>query len=89
MATNIDTFRLKLAPEHDYDFNVDWGDGKGQKFVGVTSSIISQAGITHEYLIPGVYSVKVTENVPGGFPSIFYGEENGTVSDGLKITNIS
>ena len=90
MATTSNTqFRLKLYPNTSYDFSVDWGDGKGQRFAGTTSSDPDEAGITHEYLIPGIYSVRVTENTKGGFPNIFNGYEEGTLNDGPKITNIA
>ena len=92
MATNIDTFRLKLAPEHDYDFNVDWGDGKGLDEYTFTTAGSSEeeSFVDHVYDSPGIYDVKIYERSTKGFPQLYFNglSNSSSTTDDIKLTNI-
>lgn len=91
MATATNEFRLKLLPSTAYNFSVDWGDGSVEIFNQTTSATENLAGITHAYSTPGIYTVSVSENTPGGFPRIYYNGNTDTSSnnDDVKITGIT
>jgi PKD repeat protein len=58
-------FRLQLNPDYTYNFTIDWGDGNSEIRT-------SNADRTHTYAIVGEYDISITENVVGGFPTIYY-----------------
>ena len=76
-------FILPLNSAYTYDFSVDWGDGSGAETV--TNATPGFPDITYSYASPGTYSVAITENVVGGFPSISF--SNG--GDCLKLLQIA
>ncbi|WP_420401694.1 BspA family leucine-rich repeat surface protein [Flagellimonas sp.] len=59
---------------HNYNYNVDWGDG--------TFSTGVRTSITHNYSEPGVYSVSIT----GDFPRIYF---NFNAGDRNKIIEVN
>ena len=76
-ANNQFTLPLRLGVA--YNFTVDWGDS-------VTEVITSSTSPTHTYAgPPGTRTVKITENVAGGFSQIFFGRSG----DCLKLTQIA
>ncbi|MDN3637537.1 BspA family leucine-rich repeat surface protein [Simiduia curdlanivorans] len=59
-ASANDQITIKVSPDFDYDFSVDWGDGN------VDNNIT--ADITHTYAVAGEYVVSIT----GKFPQPFF-----------------
>ncbi|BFM13249.1 hypothetical protein R50072_34020 [Simiduia litorea] len=59
-ASADDQITIKVSPDFDYDFSVDWGDGN------VDNNIT--ADITHTYAVAGEYVVSIT----GKFPQPFF-----------------
>ncbi len=58
-------FVLPLNNAWTYNFAVDWGDG--------TSSVVTtNTDITHTYAASGTYTVKIRENVIGGFAGLYF-----------------
>lgn len=90
MPTPTNQFRLKLQPNFAYNFSVDWGDGSREIFQGTTSSIPSEAGISHTYTSEGLKRIAITENVVGGFPKTFFDgfRNTDTNNDAVKVKNI-
>ena len=67
--SSANQFNLPLFAGANYNFSVDWGDG--------TSSVITTSNSpTHTYAVAGTYTIKISENVIGGFPRIYF---NGPV----------
>jgi hypothetical protein len=58
------TILIPLAPESLYDFEVNWGDGNNDSYVGIGSELTP----SHTYVNSGIYSV----NISGVFPRIFF-----------------
>jgi len=75
-ATNH--FILPLDGVSTYNFDIDWGDSNIQ-------TITSNTSIDHTYSAPGVYTISITENVVGGFPTIYF----NNMGDCLKLMQIS
>ena len=78
-------FVLPLNPSYSASYNcaVNWGDGAGVQTV--TNGTTGFPNISHTYASSGVYSIKITENVVGGFPAIYF----NTGGDRLKLTQIA
>lgn len=73
-VTSTDTtFTLPLNPSENYNFTVDWGDGQ-------TEIITTNVSLTHTYANPGQYTIRITENVAGGFPQIYFDNNGNTPS---------
>ena len=62
--TGIYDFLLPLDSNLEYDFNIDWGDGKRER-------ITSSESQRHTYAIPGVHTIRIH----GKFPSIRFNSE--------------
>lgn len=90
MPTPTNQFRLKLQPNTAYNFSVDWGDGSREIFQGTTSSIDSNAGISHTYTSNGIQRIAITENVVGGFPKPYFDafRNSDANNDAVKVKNI-
>ena len=58
-------FTLPLYNGSAYHFTVDWGDG-------MVEPITNSANKTHTYTNPGTKIIRITENVVGGFPQIYF-----------------
>ena len=72
-------FTLPLNPGCAYDFTIDWGDS--------TTQVVTTSGyIEHDYAVAGVYTVRISENVVGGFPAVYF---TNTYNDSLKLLEIS
>jgi len=85
-ANNV--FSLPMNEQYVYDFTINWGDGQTEI---VTRSIPDHEvtfyiPLTHNYAIPGVYIIKITENVLNGFPAIKFEGELG--DDRAKLLRI-
>lgn len=91
MPTPTNQFRLKLQPNTAYNFSVDWGDGSKEVFIGTTSNIDENAGISHTYTTAGVQTIGITENVVGGFPKPYFDafRNTNTNNDARKVTKIT
>ena len=78
-------FVLPLNPSYSASYNcaVDWGDGTGAQTV--INGTTGFPNISHTYASSGVYSVKITENVVGGFPAIYF----NAGGDRLKLMQIA
>ena len=78
-TSNNDQFTLPGNSSYSYNFDVDWGDGSP------VETINSGSSWTHTFTGGvGTYSVEITENVAGGFPTIYF--NNG--GDRLKLLEI-
>ncbi|MDL5514291.1 BspA family leucine-rich repeat surface protein [Arenibacter sp. M-2] len=75
-ATSDDRIRIPTAPGEIYNYSVDWGDGNSD--TGITGNI------THQYAVPGTYTVSVY----GQFPRIYFNDFYGTTQDSDKIVSI-
>ena len=73
-----DTVVLPLRGDGDYDFYIDWGDGKENRD---NITVYNQAEVTHQYDTTGIYTIKVV----GGITGWYFG--NGGDDD--KILTIS
>ena len=60
------------------NITIDWGDGTSQV-------LTTLARPTHTYAVSGTYTVRISENVVGGFPGIAFGNSG----DKLKLLEIS
>ena len=58
-------FTLPLYSGAAYNFTVDWGDG-------MVEPITNSANKTHTYTNAGTKIIRITENVVGGFPQIYF-----------------
>ena len=58
-VTDDNQLQILTAPDVEYNFDIDWGDGKTDK--NITSSI------THDYENPGTYTVKIKGLYPRHF----------------------
>ena len=76
-ATSDDRIRIPTAPGEIYNYSVDWGDGNTD--TGITGNI------THQYAVPGTYTVSVY----GKFPRIYFNDFYGTTQDSDKIVSIN
>ncbi len=91
-ATSSNQFFLPLNISMAYDFTVDWGDG-GTPQVITTAANPTYADPTpsncptHTYSNPGVYTVKITENVVGGFPAIHFLRSGGEYMKVMELAN--
>lgn len=63
------------------DFTVDWGDASSTVYTG------GFYYISHTYDTPGEYTIVITPNVPGGFPSAQFGYSSGDL-DRRKIMTV-
>ena len=79
-SSNADQFQLPLNSECTYNCSIDWGDGMSEPFSGTGTPIM------HTYNVGGVYSVKITEQVDGGFPAISFAG-GGEAIKALEIAN--
>ncbi len=75
-ATSDDRIRIPTVPGEIYDYSVDWGDGNID--TGITGNI------THQYAVPGTYTVSIN----GKFPRIYFNDFYGTTQDSDKIVSI-
>ena len=75
-------FTLPLNPAETYDFTVDWGDSS-------TAAITTSSDQTHTYATAGVYTIAITENVVGGFPTYQNGTGTSNYLNGLKLMQIA
>ena len=71
-------FTLPLDYNAQYNCTIAWGDS-------TSSLIVMSISPTHVYPSAGTYTISITENVPGGFPTIAF--NNG--GDRLKLMQIS
>ncbi len=76
-TTGNNQFFLPLNISLAYNFTVDWGDGSVPQVVNMAASPVFNFPNptncpTHTYANPGIYSVKITENVTGGFPTVYF-----------------
>lgn len=78
-ATPTNQYRLPLAPNTDYDFVVDWGDGTTQS---ITTTTTVAAVVTKVYTASGFYNISIS----GKFPRIFV--NLAVASDRAKITEV-
>jgi Galactose oxidase, central domain len=79
-------FTVPLYTNTAYNFMVDWGDSTSSVISGSTGGgSPDPLNPTHTYAIPGTYTVKISENVIGGFPHVFF----GSVADNWKVMQIS
>ncbi len=78
-STPSNQFILPLAPGSTYNFTIDWGDG-------TTETITSDSSPLHLYATGGTKTIKITENVAGGFPRIYF---NGNDYEGRKLLQIT
>ncbi len=60
------------------NITIDWGDGNSQVLVAL-------ARPTHTYAVAGTYTVRISENVAGGFPGISFNYSG----DRLKLLELS
>ena len=73
-------FCLPLNSAFDYNFTVDWGD--------TTRSVITSAtdnNLFHTYPNTGIYTIRIFENVAGGFPAIYFNFDG----DCIKVIDIT
>jgi len=78
-TSNSDQFTLPGSSSYSYNFDVDWGDGSP------VETINSGSSWTHTFAGgAGTYSVEITENVAGGFPTIYF-NNGGDKSKLLEI----
>lgn len=70
------TIAIPIAPQSVYDFEVNWGDGDNENFIGLGSDL----NVIHTYPSPGTYTVNIT----GNFPRIYF----NNVGDRLKILSV-
>ncbi len=66
-----------------YNFNLDWGDGGTVQTV--TNATTGFPSIRHIYANRGVYTIKITQNIPNGFPAIRFNNSG----DRLKLIQIA
>ena len=67
IATNGDAITIPINTTYEYDYTIDWGDGK------VDDNITSEA--MHTYETSGEYTIKIT----GTFPTVYF--DNGEDKD--------
>ena len=72
-------FTLPLGSSYFYDCTVAWGDGTFQ-------TISSNVSPTHTYVSPGIHAVALSENHPGGFPTICF-NNGGDCGKVLELRN--
>ena len=75
-SSAINQVRLPLISTGVYDFVVHWGDGSQD-----TITSWNQAETTHEYITPGIYTVRITGQIEG------FRFNNG--GDRLKLHNVA
>ncbi|WP_228234842.1 BspA family leucine-rich repeat surface protein [Allomuricauda sp. M10] len=75
-ATSSDRIRIPTYEYETYNYTVDWGDGTMD--TGVTGDI------THQYAIPGTYTVMIS----GDFPRIYFNDFDGNTQDSDKILSV-
>ena len=76
-------FTLPLDSGKTYNFTIDWGDGGSTEVITNTSS--GFPNITHTFIGgAGTYDISITENVVGGFPTIFF----NNAGDRLKLLQL-
>jgi hypothetical protein len=63
LTWRIPTVALSPNLTNTYDWDIDWGDGSTQRATG-TSVYQSAAGVSHNYALPGEYTVTVRPHNP-------------------------
>ncbi|WP_319559351.1 BspA family leucine-rich repeat surface protein [Marispirochaeta sp.] len=77
--TSSNQIQLPLAPDGEYDFQVDWGDGKRNRITKY-----DHPKTLHTYKSPGKYTITVTGKIRGfGFHPALPGD-NGKLVDVIR-----
>ncbi|NVJ59495.1 MAG: BspA family leucine-rich repeat surface protein [Gammaproteobacteria bacterium] len=66
---------ITTSPNHEYDYNVDWGDGTKTRNI--------QGDYTHDYDSPGTYTITIS----GLFPQTYF-DLDVSLSDAQKLLTI-
>lgn len=75
------SFTLPLNPSENYNFTLDWGDGQ-------TETITTNVSPTHTYAAPGQYTIRITENIPSGFPQIYFNNDGQNPATNLNAQKL-
>ena len=74
----MSTYYFPLKPVTYHDITIDWGDGTSETYIGTppygaNGNVNSPHAyhISHEYLVDGVYEIKVKENSKNGYPGFY------------------